>query len=331
MRYSDPTLTWDKDSAVEDFKSEWISRGCGYIGAVRCCLVPSYIDYVVWYHANSVRNGLKGIYMDDMFPLTCRNPDTAMKRDDEGRWHGNLGIFEMRELVRRVAVMQHQAGISPRLLQVHMTNCLLVPAFAFATSTLSWEDHYGESEFQKRFSLDYIRAESLGSQVGCESVALDGIFRRSYDVTKWRKGRFAFLSRSQLALLLPAGVKVAMRPQAPFAGIDRKTTFGVYGVLGRFRVWDEGCRFVPFYDDDGAISCVPKGVLTASWRRKGEVLVVFGNLDGTEKKFRPKLDFARLGLPPNAKLCNAETDAWLPDGLVSLKGWNLALIRCFAH
>lgn len=327
MQYSDPTLTWDRDPALQDFKSEWISRGTGYIGATRDFLVPSYMDYVVWYHREQLRHGLRGIYLDDMFPMTCRNPDTAMRQDDEGKWHGNLGIFEMRELVRRLSVMQHQMGVTPRLLQVHMTNCLLVPCFAFATSTISWEDHYGEDVFQERFPLDYVRTESLGTQVGCESVALDGIYRGTWDWDDWRYGRFAFLTRTQLAVMLPLGVKPARRPQRAFAGYDADTLYAAYGVLGRFRIWEEGCRFVPCFEDDGAIAGAPDGVLVASWRRNGEVIGVFGNQDGRDKAFSPKVDFAALGLPPTARAFDAETDEPLPTGEIRLAGWDYALVR----
>ena len=327
MEYSDPTLAWNGDPFVEDFKSEWISRGTGYIGAVRTFLVPSLVDYLLWYHREQLKHGLFGIYMDDMFPMTCRNPDTSMKRDDEGKWHGNFGIFEMRDLVKRVSVLQHEMGAKPRLLQVHMTNCLLVPCFAFATSTLSWEDHYGEDEFQKRYPLDYIRAESLGTQVGCEAIALDGIYRGTWDEKDWRYGRFSFLTRTQLALLLPIGVKVSRRPQMAFAGYDAETLYPVYGVLGRFRIWEDDCRFVPCFEDDGAVGGIPEGVLVASWRRTGETLVVFSNLDGKDKSFTPLLDRAALGLSASAKSYDAEGDDPLPDGRVRLPGWDFALVR----
>lgn len=327
MQYSDPTLNWNKDPALQDFKSEWISRGTGYTGATRDFLVPSYQDYLLWYHREQLRHGLCGIYMDDMFPMHCRNRDTSMCRDDEGRWHGNFGIFEMRELVRRVSVLQHQFGIKPRLLQVHMTNCLLVPCFAFATSTLSWEDHYGEDEFQKRFSFDYIRAESLGTQVGCESVALDGIYREKYDEREWRQGRFSFLTRTQLALLLPIGVKVARRPQIPFNGFDPEVFYSAMGILGRFRIWEPECRFVPCYEDDGAIAGMPKDVLVASWRRPGEVIAVFGNLTGEDCEFTPSLDRVRLGISDAARAFDAESDELLEGGRVRLAGWDFALVR----
>ena len=170
FKYSDPTLTWEKDEAARYYASEWVSRSTGYEGAVRTFLVPSSIDYVLWRCRQWTELGLRGLYFDDMFLMPCRNPDTS---------GGSFGILEMRELVKRAAVMQHQFGQEHRLLQIHMTNALLVPSFAFATSLLTWEDHYGEELFQNRFPIDYVRAESLGTQVGCEGIVLDGIKRKT--------------------------------------------------------------------------------------------------------------------------------------------------------
>ena len=208
FRYSDPTLNWDKMEESDYFRSEWSSRKSGYTGALRNYLEPSYIDYILYYHRKEAEFGQLGIYFDDMYPMTCRNPDMSCRIDGEGRVHSNFGILEMRELVKRAAVMQHQLGITNRFIQIHMTNCLLVPAFGFATSILSLEHHFGNKIYQERFSVDYIRAESLGTQVGCESVALDGIFRKDlfgcfviqqvYRITFYALARYFFNSLQHL-------------------------------------------------------------------------------------------------------------------------------------
>ena len=101
----------------------------------------------------------------------------------------------------------------------------------------------------------------------------------------------------------------------------------MYDVLGRFRIWEPGCRFVPCFEDDGAIAGAPDGVLVASWRRNGEVIAVFGNQDGVDKVFSPKADFAALGMPPSVRAFDAETDEPLPNGEIRLPGWEYALVR----
>ena len=327
FKYSDPTLNWENEDEVKEYGAEWISRSCGYTRATRNFLTPSYLDYILFYYKKEIELGMKGLYFDDMFPMTCRNPDTAAKLDRDGAWHGNFGILEMRELVKRASVMQHLAGVSPRLIQIHMTNCLLVPSFSFATSLLSWEDRYGEDVFQKRFKLDYIRAESLGSQLGAESVALDGIKRKtSKNDEEWKK-KFKYLTRTQQALLLPAGVKIWQRPPwPPDTGVEEKELYGILGVLGRFRVWEDDCEFVPFYEDDKAVGGAPDSVITGSYRRDGRLLAIFGNLSGETVKFGLKLNRGKLRLPDCAKLKDAETGALIADGKVEIPPYDVKLL-----
>ena len=326
-KYSDPTLNWAWEDEVKEYGAEWISRSCGYTRATRNFLTPSYLDYILFYYRKEIELGMKGLYFDDMFPMTCRNPDTAAKLDRDGAWHGNFGILEMRELVKRAAVMQHLAGVNPRLIQIHMTNCLLVPSFSFATSLLSWEDRYGEDVFQKRFKLDYIRAESLGSQLGAESVALDGIKRKkSKNDAAWKK-KFKYLTRTQQALLLPAGVKTWQRsPWPPDTGVEEKELYGILGVLGKFRVWEEDCEFVPFYEDDKAVGGTPDCVITGSYRRKGKVLAIFGNLSGETVKFDLEPNRMKLRLSGNAKPMDAETGTPLVGGKVEIAPYDVRLV-----
>jgi hypothetical protein len=326
FKYSDPTLTWNREEAEEYYKAEWISRSTGYIGATRNFITPSYLNYILYYHKKEIDLGMKGIYFDDMFPMTCRNPDTCMQMDSEGRWHGNFGILEMRELVKRAAVMQHLAGVKPRLMQIHMTNCLLIPSFAFATSMLSWEDHFGEEIFQKRFAVDYMRAESLGTQIGAEAVALDGIQRRQYDEKEWRAHRFRFITRTQQALLLPAGVKIWLRPAIPGNGVDRKELFKILEVLSRFEVWAEDCEFKAFFEDDNAVSGAPQEVLVGTYRRPGKTLAIFGDSGGQDVEFGIKADAAKLGLKAPFVFTDGESGEQLPDGKVKLPAWDLRLV-----
>ena len=277
FKYSDPTLNWEDEEEQVHFKSEWVSRGCGYHGASRDFLTPSRLDFIVYYYAKEIALGMKGVYFDDMFPMTCRNPDTCGRFDSRGRFHGDFGILAMRELVKRVAVIQHLAGCSPRLMQVHMTNCLLVPAFAFATSQLAWEDHFGETVYQSRFSDDYVRAESLGGQIGAEAVALDGIRRRQCSKDKW-DARFRFLTRTQQAMLLPAGVKLWLRPPwPPASGVHREELFDLMKTPGLFGAWEADAQFTPYYEYDGSLGPMPAGIHVGTWRRKGRALYVLGN------------------------------------------------------
>jgi hypothetical protein len=325
--YSDPTLSWVKDESTMYYKSEWISRSTGYIAATRNFLTPSYIDFIMYYYRKWAEKGVYGIYFDDMFPMTCHNPDTSCRRDNFGVVHGSFGILEMRELVKRAAVMQEQMGIKPRLMQIHMTNCLLVPAFAFGTSMLSWEDHYGDDVFQKRFSIDYVRAESLGSQIGAEPIALDGIKNRGkFERKEWFSKRFPFLTRTQQAVLLPAGVKTWERPAIPGNGLDRKELFKILNVLGRFEIWADDCEFTPFYDGYAGVGAPGEDVLVGVYRRKGKALAIFGNQSEKDHEFEIAADARKLGLSGRLKFTNGETGEEIAGGKLRLPACDLRLV-----
>ncbi len=324
MKYSDPTLCTYLDPNVDYFKSEWISRKCGYMGAVRCFLVPSYMDYIVDAYRQEIERGLWGMYMDDMFLITCRNPETAAKIDDEGILHPATGILPMRELVKRVSVLQHEHGMTPRWLQIHMTNALIVPSFSLATSVLGWEDGFGESIFQSRFPLDYIMTESLGTQIGAESVACDGIHRQSWPEDTWPQ-RFEFITRTQFAVMLPNGVKPWQRLTPPTGGIQRETLYRVFDILGSFGIWKEDCQFVAHYESDGAVTGQPENVLLSTYRRPGQTLIVMGNL-GKKATFNLAFDRKKLGVPEDAVLYNRETGERLPDGKITLGDYDFAML-----
>ena len=126
--------------------------------------------------------------------------------------------------------------------------------------------------------------------------------------------------------MLPAGVKLWMRPAAPWSGVDREELFRILAPLSKFEIWADDCDFKAFYDDDGAVAGAPKGVLVASYRRPGGVLAIFGNSTGEKLSFVPRLDGGRLGLPSGVAGRNAETGAPLAGGKVELKPWDLAIV-----
>ena len=324
-KYSDPTLAFYKNEAVQYFRTEWISSPCGYTGAIRAFLVPSFMDYVLYYYDQQMAHGLQGVYFDDMFLISCHNPRTLAQTDDKGYVHATMGILAMRELVKRAAVMQYERGLSPRWLQIHMTNALLVPCFSFATSILDWESYFGELEFQKRFSLAYVRTESLGTQIGAESVVLDGNVRKSTPKETWQNSRLEYLTRTQLAMMLPNGIKPWLRMPVT-AGFHRPTVYRAYDILGKFQIWSNDCRFVPWFEDDGLIGSAPKGVLLSSYRHSKETLIVIGNMDDSEKHFKLSLNRQKLGLSATAQIYNAETTDLLEKNMVTLPKYDFVIL-----
>ncbi len=137
--------------------------------------VRSRQDYLLWAYREFLRNGFDGIYWDNICLYDNENPATGQGyiRED-GQFQPDTDIWELRELTRRTAVLFHQLG-KRNLTMPHMTNAYLLPVFSWTTINFDWEWKYGGSDFQERFTRDYIRAASLGRQGGNVPVVLSGI------------------------------------------------------------------------------------------------------------------------------------------------------------
>jgi len=304
-KYSDPKLTWMFEEISEYFRAEWYNPAPqSYFGARRISLTPSAVDYMVHCLDLELANGSHGVYLDDMYLMPDPNPETMAKTDEEGTVHPAMGILAMRELVKRVAVLQHKRGLYPRLLQVHMTNALLIPCFSLATSTLGWEKNYGETPLPTRFTVDDILATGTGLQVGAESCVLGGIKRQKTPSKEW-PSVCRRLTRSLIALSLPFGAKF----KAPVTrAADAEFYFSVISLAGEFGFWRPECRFVPFWEAGAAALRVDSpDVLASSWRLPGKVLLILGNLSGKEQILHLAADAAKLRLAPGFKLKDAET------------------------
>ena len=302
FKYSDPTLIWQQDKSARYFASEWISRWGGYDAAERITLVPSCLDYVLYRYKQWTELGLTAIYLDDMHLIACRNRDTA---------GGSFGILEMRELVKRTAVMQLESGLRHPVLQVHMNT--MVPAYAFANSLLSGEDRNPETRYEKRFPVDYVRACVLGTQIGCEGLVLDAIRRHSTPEKDWAP-KLKYLTRNQQAILLPCGMRMWVRWEQR---LDRDEQLRLIKPLADFAVWEDACAFVPFWEDDGRLGKVPDGVLASSYRRAGRWLVVVGNPTEADQT---------VELACGASYRNAETNEVIADGRVFVPTGDVRLV-----
>lgn len=322
-KYSDPRLIFLPEDAVQYFKSEWWINNVGYFGAWRSYPVPSNLNYIVYAYDREMENGMDGIYLDDMFLMPNTNPDTAARIDDEGEVHSEIGILALRELVKRLAVLQHQHNLYPRQLEVHMTNAQLIPCFSFATAQLTWESMFGETPLPERYRLDEILAEGLGIRLGLESIALGGVLRQTTSPKDWPALR-AKLTRSFLALSLPHDVKVKNRMSPD--DIDWKTIRPVYEKMSMFGHWEDDCRFVPYWEKNPALQSSDPAVIVSSYRRPGKILVVAGNL-GNETTFSIRPDYGQLGIPADAPVINLESGKPLDLANLKIPRYDFMLIQ----
>ena len=128
--------------------------------------VESYRDYAAWHYHKMLTTFADAVYWDDIFPQS--NFDlvgTDAYLLPAGTVQPSVGIWNMRELVRRGAVLAHELG-KPNRNMVHITNTAVAPILSFAGTSLTWEDRVGDADFQDRFSRDYVLAESIGRQHG---------------------------------------------------------------------------------------------------------------------------------------------------------------------
>lgn len=323
IKYSDPRLTYMMDEVPEYFKSEWWNPSPqGYFGAWRTSLVPSNMDYLMYGYYRELENGMHGIYLDDVFLMPEPNPDTEARIDDEGEVHSQIGILALRELVKRISVLQHQMNRYPRVLEVHMTNALLVPCFSLATSQLGWESNFGETPLPERYALDDVQAISLGTQIGADSLALGGILRKTTPPNDW-KPKFERLSRSHLALTLPHDVKIKDRLNSD---VDRDLVFGVYQKMSDFGCWNQDSHFVPYWENDAAFKSGHPGIVVSSYRRPGQVLAIVSNLKG-DGETALDIDWSKLGLKPGTPVVDLENGKVIDPHKLSIPEYDYRLLR----
>ncbi len=165
-------------------------------------LTPSRADYLLYHYRELITNGMAGIYWDNIYIYSNPNPITGNAYVREiGGVQPEADIWRIREVTKRTAVLLHKLG-KRNITVAHMTNGQLIPAFSWIGFNLDWEWKYGTTDFQDRFSRDYIRACSMGFQNGAVQMILPGIT----EVTS--KEQQAWVERTRIAVCMPHEIKV---------------------------------------------------------------------------------------------------------------------------
>ncbi len=134
----------------------------------------SYRDFAMTCYKKMLETGAcDNIYWDDVFLASNydRSGSEPVYYSEDGKLQPSLGLFNLRELIRRTAVLQLELGRKPNNM-VHITNAAMPPICAFAQQNLDWEDNLGTNPFQQRYTKEYIRAVSIGRQFGNLPAAL---------------------------------------------------------------------------------------------------------------------------------------------------------------
>lgn len=128
----------------------------------------SFRDYATyWYNQMFISGACDNLYWDDVFMASNLDRSGAGSAYilPDGRLQPSTGLWNMRKLIHRAAVLQLELGKTPNN-TVHMTNTAIAPICAFAQQNLDWEDNLGTNPFQQRYTREYIRATSIGRQFG---------------------------------------------------------------------------------------------------------------------------------------------------------------------
>jgi hypothetical protein len=259
--------------------------------------VKSYQDFALFYYKKMMDLDIDGIYLDNTYAASNRDTisaDAYLRPD--GNIQPSCGIFSMRNLIKRIAVMYREEGKEP-LTVVHMTNGYIIPALSFATIALDWEDKYGAADFQDKFSTEFIQTESMGLQAGLVPLVLGGVF------TEDEKEKLR-LSRTEFALAALHEIKI---------WADGRT-FGLgkcHQALYDFGYGLPDCKVFPYWEGNQPVNIegVDAKALVLNRPNKALVLVTdFGG--GGECVLKP--DAAKLGLKNVTSAKDAETGETLP-------------------
>jgi len=273
--------------------------------------VPSYQDFALWYYKKMMDTGIDGIYLDNTYAAANRDTISGGAYvHPDGTTQPSMGIFSMRNLIKRIAVMYREAGKEP-LTVAHMTNGYIIPALSFATIALDWEDKYGAADFQDKFSCDFVQTESIGLQAGLVPLVLGGV------VTQDPKEQLR-LSRTEFGLAALHEIRI---------WADGRT-FGLekaYQALYEFGYGLADCKAFPYWDGNQPVRIEGVDVKVLVLSRPGKALFLVTDFGGGRYRLGGggecalSPDVGRLGLKAGFTAKDAETGEALPvkDGKVA--------------
>ncbi|MBQ9770491.1 MAG: hypothetical protein IJW23_01570 [Lentisphaeria bacterium] len=239
----------------------------------------SYQDFLLYCNRKLVREGLQGIYYDNIRDWHNPNPVTGPAYVMEnGKVQPYFDIFDMRNLIKRTAIMVYQEGTkifdNRPLLVLHMTNTNLVPFMSLGSIQLDMEAMFGAMDFQDRFTEDYIKVCTLGLQTGCIPEVLIQISGNNKE----------FVTRTFLAVTLAYDIPMVLNGGGPTA-VWNKTWTKLKG-LG---YGTDKMEVFPCFAPSGKVSTDAKKLRLTEYRLKdGRTLVAacsFGHAGKAKIKF----------------------------------------------
>jgi len=259
----------------------------------------SFQDYAVWYYREMLRC-FDGVYWDNTFLSANFDPVAGRAwTDEQGRVHPTMGLLNLRQLIKRTAIMLWQETRDrpperlPPITLAHMTNTTIVPVLSFANCTMDWEWKYGYDDFQDRFSPDATVAETIGRQVGAWPTILAGGHPKPDDP------RVDFMYRTRLGVALVH--EIAVFDYRPARDVE------IYGKLFEFGYGTDACRVFNYWQPGHPVEVEGVDARTLAIACGGRAIAVVTDYGGGGD-CRVKLDLAKLGLKPEAAAVDLEND-----------------------
>ena len=253
----------------------------------------SFQDFAIWNLRRLLDAGVAdGFYFDDTY-LRAVFDDVSGEahRDEAGVLHPAVDMMEMRQYLKRMQTLAYRER-GEWLNVSHMTNTPIAPIHTWTGAVLDGELRYGPEPFPKRFTRDWIRAESLGSQVGSLPLFLSGVIQIE-DEPRRRD-----VERSVVGA-------TAVHEVRAWAGSERIAK-EIWEPLYRFGYGRPGTRVLRYWDEPHAFEVTGVDAEALVLVRDGEALALVNGF-GRGGVAELRLDGAGLALAPNGGC--AEGDA----------------------
>jgi hypothetical protein len=212
--------------------------------------------------------------------------------DEKGRVHPSMGLWAMRDLIKRTAFLFNEKGRPIFANVAHMTNTNIVPILSFANVNLDWEWQYGKRDFQDRFTPELTVAETIGRQCGNIPLILAGGHTPSTDPV------FDWMMRTRLGVCLVHELRVwDWQP---------KFHYDMYGKLFEFGYGDKDCRVYNYWDQGFPLAikgCEGRAIVLVKGPRAVVVVTDYGEGGHCDLW----LDLAGVGLPATVRPRDFET------------------------
>ena len=258
----------------------------------------SFRDYAIWHYRRMLETFVDHIYWDDIFLQSCFDVIGSEAYElPDGTMQPAAGLLDMRELIRRTAVLDHELGRIGRANQPHITNTAIAPILSFAGSHLTWEDRSGEADYQDRFSRDYIRAESIGRQHGNVPFALHLVGQLLTPKDEEAKAKRKWIDRTYAGSTLIHEI----RPLARVEIID-----DMLKALFDYGYGSEATRVFNYWEDDLPVTLSRGDASHLIVTKPGSAMIVVCDY-GNGGDVLVTLDLKRLGISGKLSAMDMET------------------------